>query len=77
MIRIYHEVSIDIGSMIEEMVTLWFVAYDGDNEPENAEHWSVFMCAFERWCAQQGWLLDVDENLDAAPGPPILLTSGA
>lgn len=58
MITIHNEVTIDVGVLHEQTITLWLVSYGLPEEMDGPDYWPQVVEALRYFCAQQGWLLE-------------------
>lgn len=72
MTTIHHEVTIDLGHVTEEIITLWLVSHGSWPESDISDRQATFLDALHQLCARQGWLLDANDDRDE-PDRPVAL----
>lgn len=62
MISIHQEVTIDLGTMDEQSITLWLVSYGSRSKKAERVYWPMVAEALRSFCARQGWLLECGDD---------------
>lgn len=62
MISILNEVTIDLGTMDEQSITLWLVSYGPRPAQDTPDYWPMVVEALRSFCARQGWLLETGDD---------------
>jgi len=63
MITIHNEVTIELGDVHEQTLTLWLVTYGTPQDiNERPDYWPMFVEALSHFCARKGWLMETGED---------------
>ena len=69
---IHHQITVDVGDVTDEPISIWFVAHESNIE----ERLAILLDALEHLFTQRGWPSDLYDALYEADSPAALRGCG-